>query len=604
MEEGKDAAAPETAPAGGEAAVAKEPVAGAKVGVAGGSGLVDAHAERATSIVETKGDGAVDARQKGPAEAPAVRTEIGGPQETKVRATASKNKGGGLPANGTAGSGTAEVGPGKPPLMMAVYPIPKAVNLAPLKYLGQASKPGATAAAASGEAARSPEVVPQRLLYAPCAELPHFIKEKALQSGGAAVVVEVRIPREELSVENRAFRARQIWGSGIYTDDSDLVCMLQHGGYLRIGAYAPAPSMASEICVKLLVRKHDTSKPFSASERNGLRSRSWCAQYGGLEIAIDEAYTVTRVPAPWASPTPSVREERLNKLVGLDEIAPVLGPVVAESCAKMASALLTEAKRLKGTTAVGSDKAGSKTAGGSSATAAAGRSTPVKRTAPANAATLKAPSESRVLLPRLTVMFSLSNEPCLVYSVAAITECGKDPSHRLSKRLISEVLTLESLSSRFELSQEAFGATLDAAGTNESTRDQTSAADEAEDTHKAKKKARRSVRTQPPFTYRFVCVPNASKQSMFASQVELKEQIESVAGSKAKALALARTGGIAFPKHIPLTEDDDIEVLEDTLSWNEIVWNDRGLWVREEFYPISKFAFVKRTTPVILPSSS
>lgn len=43
--------------------------------------------------------------------------------------------------------------------------------------------------------------------------------------------LQVRIPAHCLTSNNRQVRARQLWGSDVYTEDSDLVAVLMHCGY-------------------------------------------------------------------------------------------------------------------------------------------------------------------------------------------------------------------------------------------------------------------------------------------------------------------------------------------------------------------------------------
>jgi hypothetical protein len=44
-------------------------------------------------------------------------------------------------------------------------------------------------------------------------------------------VPQVRIPAHCLTSNNRHVRARQLWGTDVYTEDSDLVAVLMHCGY-------------------------------------------------------------------------------------------------------------------------------------------------------------------------------------------------------------------------------------------------------------------------------------------------------------------------------------------------------------------------------------
>jgi hypothetical protein len=40
----------------------------------------------------------------------------------------------------------------------------------------------------------------------------------------AGQLLEVHIMPRDLTTKNTAYKERQIWGSGIYTEDSDVVC--------------------------------------------------------------------------------------------------------------------------------------------------------------------------------------------------------------------------------------------------------------------------------------------------------------------------------------------------------------------------------------------
>ncbi len=46
-----------------------------------------------------------------------------------------------------------------------------------------------------------------------------------------------------MSSANPQVRARQLWGSDVYTEDSDLVAVLMHTGYYSIGAVTAPPSI-------------------------------------------------------------------------------------------------------------------------------------------------------------------------------------------------------------------------------------------------------------------------------------------------------------------------------------------------------------------------
>ncbi|THG22496.1 hypothetical protein TEA_027731 [Camellia sinensis var. sinensis] len=55
--------------------------------------------------------------------------------------------------------------------------------------------------------------------------------------------LEIRIPAEHVTATNRQVRGGQLWGTDVYTDDSDLVAVLMHTGYCRPTAAAPPPAI-------------------------------------------------------------------------------------------------------------------------------------------------------------------------------------------------------------------------------------------------------------------------------------------------------------------------------------------------------------------------
>ena len=72
----------------------------------------------------------------------------------------------------------------------------------------------------------------ERFLYKPFYSLPDltpYIGE----------IIVVRVASEFLSSLNKAYVENRIWGSDIYTSDSDMVCVLQHSGIYNINDYTP-----------------------------------------------------------------------------------------------------------------------------------------------------------------------------------------------------------------------------------------------------------------------------------------------------------------------------------------------------------------------------
>lgn len=55
--------------------------------------------------------------------------------------------------------------------------------------------------------------------------------------------VQVRIAPQWMTNTNQQVRARQLWGSDVYTEDSDLVAALMHAGFYSISLPAAPPSV-------------------------------------------------------------------------------------------------------------------------------------------------------------------------------------------------------------------------------------------------------------------------------------------------------------------------------------------------------------------------
>jgi len=126
---------------------------------------------------------------------------------------------------------------------------------------------------------------------------------------GAQYPLVVQVSSNYLTIrDNAAYANRNLWGTDIYTADSDMVCILHHQGYVVL-QHRRVPDKANEtvvggselahgrdasnlsarfvnrqvpiatLQVDLVLTKHDGTAAFEASERNNLRSRAWSANY-------------------------------------------------------------------------------------------------------------------------------------------------------------------------------------------------------------------------------------------------------------------------------------------------------------------------------------
>ena len=115
----------------------------------------------------------------------------------------------------------------------------------------------------------------EHFLYKPFYSLPDlspFIGE----------IIEVRVASEFLSSLNKAYVENRIWGSDIYTSDSDMVCVLQHSGIYNINDYTP-----TEIAgLSIYLRVSKGRAAYNSSLKNGVRSKK-LNNYQGHSIKVE-----------------------------------------------------------------------------------------------------------------------------------------------------------------------------------------------------------------------------------------------------------------------------------------------------------------------------
>lgn len=64
-------------------------------------------------------------------------------------------------------------------------------------------------------------------------------------------VVEVRIAGKYLSTKNKEVHTRQIWGTDVYTDDSDVVAVCQHTGKIMLRPSPPVKLIGLSVFLKV-----------------------------------------------------------------------------------------------------------------------------------------------------------------------------------------------------------------------------------------------------------------------------------------------------------------------------------------------------------------
>lgn len=230
----------------------------------------------------------------------------------------------------------------------------------------------------------------------PLAELAQYMpSEAAAADPSTPPLVEVRIPADAASNQNRQVRARQLWGTDTYTSDSDVVAALMHQGFYSHALAAPPPGVAEVRAVLALLPPADR---YLGSSRNAVRSRGWGVRPDtGCAFRVERAYLVLRSGAT----------ADLSRCAGGSPAAPAptFKPVSTHE-------------------------------------------RPMSTRASASASERRARA-----LQEVALQYCLANEPWLKYSVSAVADRGLKRSAWTSARLATQVLLLETRDTRFELSQ-------------------------------------------------------------------------------------------------------------------------------------------------------
>ncbi|KAL2967578.1 hypothetical protein AAZX31_16G184400 [Glycine max] len=108
-------------------------------------------------------------------------------------------------------------------------------------------------------------------------ELSQSQVDKNSESSNSGPTLEIRIPAENVTATNRQVRGGQLWGTDVYTYDSDLVAVLMHTGYCRPTA-SPPPMAVQEL--RTTIRVLPPQDCYISTLRNNVRSRAWGAAIG------------------------------------------------------------------------------------------------------------------------------------------------------------------------------------------------------------------------------------------------------------------------------------------------------------------------------------
>jgi len=210
-------------------------------------------------------------------------------------------------------------------------------------------------------------------------------------------------------------RARQLWGTDVYTEDSDLVAVLVHTGFYALPPGAAPPVGLVELRATLRPASSPTGS-FVSTSRHGIRSRAWGAPPPGNGLAsfavekcvaaMSGGQAVTLDPGAWRASSSAAAQPH--------------GGVSAVPTFQLGA----------------SERGGHATRGGGEG----GR------------------GRSSRYCAEVTLQYSLSNEPWLKYSLGVIADRGLKRSAWTSARLRQEVLFLETPHKRFQLAWDGLAA--------------------------------------------------------------------------------------------------------------------------------------------------
>ncbi|KAH7659703.1 Histone deacetylation protein Rxt3 protein [Dioscorea alata] len=210
---------------------------------------------------------------------------------------------------------------------------------------------------------------------------------QSLQNGPT---LEIRIPAEYVIATNHQVKGAQLWGTDIYTNDSDLVAVLMHTGYCRPTA-SPPPSAIQEL--RATVRVLPPQDCYTSTLRNNVRSRAWGAGIG-CSFRVERCCIVKKGGG---------MIDLEPRLAHMSAVEPSLAPVSAE------------------------------------------------RTMTTRAAASNALRQQR-FVHEVTIQYNLCNEPWLKYSISVVADKGlKKPLYTSARLKKGEVLYLETHFTRYEL---------------------------------------------------------------------------------------------------------------------------------------------------------
>lgn len=114
-------------------------------------------------------------------------------------------------------------------------------------------------------------------------------------------VLQVRVSKSFVE-DNEAVGERRVWGTDVYTDDTDVVAALRHLGHLQ-------RKSTSDLLVEVLLLPGLSR--YRGSNRHGLQSRTWLKRHDGISYMV---LNVREMPMGWATAQRDTLYERFRAL--------------------------------------------------------------------------------------------------------------------------------------------------------------------------------------------------------------------------------------------------------------------------------------------------
>ncbi|CAA6673598.1 unnamed protein product [Spirodela intermedia] len=320
-------------------------------------------------------------------------------------------------------------------------------------------------------------------------------KTEGLQSGPT---LEIRIPAEHVTATNRQVRGGQLWGTDVYTDDSDLVAVLMHTGYCRPTASLPPPTIQE---LRATIRVLPPQTCYYSTLRNNVRSRAWGAGIG-CSFRVERCFILKKGGG-------TLDLEPCLTLISAVE--PTLAPVSVE------------------------------------------------RTMTTRAAASNALRQQR-FVREVTIQYNLCNEPWVKYSINFVADKGlKKPLYTSARLKKGEVIYLETHFKRYELCYNGEKAVSNGTAAPHASES------EQEKAHNHGSHGQSGDRNQD----------RGNVSDVFRWSLCKKPLPQEV----------MRSIGIPLPV-------EHLEVLEESLEWEEVRWSQTGVWVAGKEYPLARVHFL------------